>query len=217
MNLINSTDYSDQFLKKMLKWICRQLVESLPVNPKPDLFGQLHKVRFTNFYGTSRGRAWPHRIFIRIGSENKFPAAEWFYHKSKVEARPDRICGLIGTTAHELSHVLDYVQYRDMRRKYFENRAVWRGNDVVKKFLTDREALIEHWSRERKTVQKPVLSLQDQRFNKIQISLDRWQRKMKLAQTKIRKLKARAHYYELRQAALKTPISEGDSDGSHGR
>jgi len=204
MNLINSTDYSDQFLRKMLKWVCKQLVESLPGNLKPDLFGHLNQVQLTNFSGTSRGRAWPYRIFVRIGAENKFPADEWLYHNSKVEARPDRICGLIGTVAHELSHVLDYTNHKDTNRRYRENRAVWNSNDIVKKFLADREALLEYWSRERKTVQKPVLSLQDQRFSKIQTSLDRWQRKMKLAQTKIRKLKARARYYEVRQAALKS-------------
>lgn len=61
MELRNSTDFADHFLRRMVSWCCKQL--DLPAKA-------CQCAVFTNTRDAYRGRAWSHgRILVRIGSE----------------------------------------------------------------------------------------------------------------------------------------------------
>jgi hypothetical protein len=114
---------------------------------------------------------------------------------------------LVGVTAHELFHLL---QWHERTRKPFdrpEGHTVWAQNQLAEKFQANRETLMAEWSKESERADDIVpVSGWQRRATKATENLERWQRKFKLVQTKVRKLRARVHYYHRRQAALPGPI-----------
>jgi hypothetical protein len=84
---------------------------------------------------------------------------------------------------------------------------------AVEEFRKARVELLAAWSTPlAERAAKPQPTAVERRAAKVTSDLDRWQRKLKLAQTKIRKLKQRAKYYERRAAA--TPPRKESSDAS---
>lgn len=85
---------------------------------------------------------------------------------------------------------------------------VWAQNLCMEKFRLNSAELLEEWGRVPPNIieipNEPQVSvLQIKRAEKAQRDLERWLRKMKLAQTKVRKLRQRVNYYDKRQAAQK--------------
>ena len=181
MKIKNSTDWQTQFLRRMTAWCCREL--GMPGR-------YLREVVFrTKSYNYS-GHAYlqTRRITVSV-------------------ARGDLDC-LVKVTAHEVAH---HVTYIDQKESGLGGKGVkirWGGSErwtmrleseTFAKFNANRESLIAEWSVA--PVEKERPSAVDKRALKAQSNLERWQRKAKLAATKIRKLKARVRYYERRQAA----------------
>lgn len=189
MKIKNTTEFDARFLRRMIGWVCRAI--QLPV-------AAVRLVEITNCRLSSRGRAWPRRCLLRIGAADKFPREPFRYGGRMTPRCEDRIEGLIAIAAHELTHI---KQYRDDESGRLEPDAVCKEHFVLGEFRKQREKLLAEWSAfEPKPVkQKP--DIKEQRATKVFASLARWQRKLKLAQTKIRGLKRRARYYEKQQAA----------------
>src|SRR3990167_7912559 len=105
MKLVNSTDFDNRFLRRMVTWCCRQVGYKV---------GRVRSVQFRN--RTKRaysGRAHGDRcIVVSVGPAELFPTAP--------DSRPgivgmilaDRLEALVTVTAHELAHL---CQYRDGR------------------------------------------------------------------------------------------------------
>jgi hypothetical protein len=193
MRLKNSTDFADTFIRRMVSWICKRI----ELSPR-----SIKDIRVTTCKRAYRGRAfpWTRSVLLRIGPASSFPVNEFRYCGNLVNAIDDRIEGLVAITAHELWHI---VQAGKVHGRALEAGAVWAGNKAVIAFREQRETLLAQWSEvsTREPVQKP--SIQEQRAAKLSASLLRWQRKKKLAETKIKKLKKRLYYYERVQAAMK--------------
>lgn len=219
MKLRNSTDFSDHFLRRMVAWCCREV--GLPVaSVKRAAFGNRSK-------GAYSGHAWQSmRIHVSIGPASAYPTAGYLYPGRTSEAYrapslQDRIEGLVAVTAHELTHLRDYSDHRERqrarnellragnypqpivkRRRSGERHTMHEERRVIELFRTQRESLLAAWSEappERPA--KPQSSVQEKRAAKAQADLERWQRKLRLAQTKCRKLKQRVSYYEKSLAA----------------
>jgi hypothetical protein len=194
VKLQNSTDIPDHVLRRMTSWCCREL--GLPA-------AQLRRIRFTNMTrGASRGRAWSSgRLLVRIGKESAFPTQDWQYGGATVKGYATRMEGLVSVTAHEVFHL---VQWHDSARRPHARKemgCVWGGNLLMEKFRAQRGELMAEWCRPVAVAERPQVSVLDRRALKAQSDLDRWTRKLKLAQTKVRKLRQRVHYYDGRQAA----------------
>ena len=120
---------------------------------------------------------------------------------------------MLRVTAHECAHVMlalhgktAKVQQPIHRRKLIdggsERQTCWHEEQAMKAFAENRETLLAAWNEAPTVIERPVVSVQERRADKTEADLARWLRKLKLAQTKVRKLKIRARYYE-RAAACK--------------
>lgn len=198
MKLINTTDYSDVFLRRMVSWCCRQI--GLPV-------AKVRKVTFRNRKHGISGHCWSEAGDL-VCSVSR--AGTWFTGTQQVSQR-DRIAMLVDIVAHELAHRLLFVE-RSMTRKSrrygtvsrggSEQQANWFEKQVAKAFEADREALVAAWEKPRAVREaKPVLSVQDTRRERAEANMVRWQRKLKFAQNKVAKYRRQVRYYEKAIAA----------------
>jgi hypothetical protein len=180
MKLKNTTDYPDHFLRRMVAWCCKQLECPPSIIREAAFRNRSDRYTSGHAYWAGRGRF--------VVSSGKLAA--------------DRVKDLVGVTAHEIFHLL--ADSRGIRTRRHgkssgssERQTNWHQHKVEALFVDKRETILGAWYAEpaaRPAQPKP--SVQDQRAAKAQAALDRWQRKLKLAQTKVRKLKQRAAYYE---------------------
>ena len=72
---------------------------------------------------------------------------------------------------------------------------------ILRLFRAAKETLLAEWNTPPVDAYtaRPVMSIQDKRASKARAQLAAWQRKLKLATTKVHKLKARVQYYERQQ------------------
>lgn len=190
MKLTNTTDWPNHFLRRMAVWCCRQL--ELPVRcVRHAHFGK----RRHGWRGTAQYRS---SFSVRIG-ETKYPT----HSKYRPDAPMNDVLEcLVSITAHELAHLEHWRHARSAktRERYIDTTA----QAVLDTFRRDRESLLAEWSIEPAAKpDRPKASVAEKRAAKALADLERWQRKAKLAATKIRKLKARVRYYEKRQAATR--------------
>jgi hypothetical protein len=197
MKLRNSTDWPDHFLRRMASWVCREL--GYPVD-------RLKTAQFTKASCASRGRACESDILVRIGSASHFPQKSLVYKGQKTPDYADREEALVGTTAHEIAHLIQFWQFLSgaqvRRNKRLEPAAVATEHAIMATFRSQRESILAAWSAEpvqRQRKDKP--SLQEQRAAKVAAALNRWQRKLKLAKTKVKQYRRNARYYESAIAA----------------
>lgn len=197
MKLVNSTVFPDRFLRRLVSWCCGQI--ELGVR-------ELRLAEFTNCSGHYRGLASnSRRILCRVGPAENFPMEPDGREGMDNEVIADRIEALVAITAHELAHIGQFVSGRMSRlKKQRRTEPATRREEVrvLRSFRLQRESLLAQWSAPAKP--KPVLSIQDKRAAKALADLERWQRKLKLAQTKVRKAKRRAAYYEKVLAAKRS-------------
>lgn len=195
MKLRNSTSYQTWFLRRMVSWCCREL--ELPTS-------HVDAAQFTRCAGIFRGRAWWYgqtrgRILVRICDDqpNDFPYTGRRNSRSPEYTLADRTEAIVKVTAHELAHLTLRHRNRASKEQNTDGLAL----AVLASFRKDRARLLAAWSEAPQEREKVIIPLADKRAAKVRADLDRWQRKAKLAQTKIRKLKRRMAYYERRQAA----------------
>ena len=197
MELLNSTDYPNYFLRRLVSWVAKQV--DYPVR-------EIRKAEFRNSTEYLRsGRAWLHqkRILVRVGPENRFPGHP--YNRGGVPEWPlRRIHALIEVTAHELCH-LDQerrVPYRGGKRLHRREREPnMMGRDVMIAFLEKEDELMAQWMEPPKRAAKPKKSAVEKREEAARANLANWERKLKLAKTKVRKYKQKVKYYDNRNAA----------------
>lgn len=193
MKLRNSTDFSDAFLRRMVAWIRRQM--KLPA-------AKLRQAQFTRCRWVYRGRAFGGgAMLVRIGPAESYPYSGRRNKEGPQFTLTDRIEGLVKITAHEMAHHIAWHNGYKWREAEVDVEAL----RILKLFREQRIGLLEIW--DAKPAEKPAKpakpkpSVVERRAAKAEADLARWQRKMKLAATKVRKLKARVRYYEKRTQA----------------
>lgn len=206
----NSTEWGDAFIRRMLRWVMKELGCRST---------DLRQAQFTKCRWPCRGRAWwSGRILVRVGESHHFPTAAWSYKGNSVPAHHDAIEALVSTTAHEVAHIVQYgyarstTGIRALVGKRLEPVTCATEHAVTVAFREQRERLLAEWGDSGKVVattpadaatekQQRNEKLVERRAATVAKQLLNWQRKLKLAKTKIRKLKARNKYYEKKAAA----------------
>lgn len=187
LELINSTNFSDAYLRKAIRWICKHL--DMP-------YSQVWKVRVRNRRGSYSGHAYGnHTITVSIGRPS-FPIKQIWRGISTV--LNDRTEMLISILTHELCHLRQHAQ-RDFEQQ--EVGAEGEAALILDDFRKDREALENAWNTTSKKTAKPKLSLVDTREAHAKELLAKWERKLKFAKTKIWKYRTKVRYYERKRAA----------------
>lgn len=204
MRVINSTDWTDEFLKQMLRWVCFEL--EMPVRA-------LKIAKFRNSRSAWGGvaRAWKSQITVCVGKARLFPIEFGSAHYCPGEVFSDRVECLIAVTAHEAYHVAasnvkEHQQRTRRGRESFSSseRATCAAElRVLKSFRNQRETLLAKWSI---PVETPILRISPQAEKSMKATrlLQRWERKMKFAANKVRKYRRQVAYYEkaLAKAAI---------------
>lgn len=233
MKLKNSTDFSDAFLRRMVSWCCRELElpvsyirEAQFRNRQSSYSGHAwpYERRICVSVGTHR------RIERQVDHaerpthttrfcEVREPGKPVIYREFVPDPLPleKRIDFLVRVTAHECAHLMLSRFGRSMpkdaqkphgRRKLVhggsEQQTEWHEKKLMALFEANRDALLAAWNEPVAERAKTTIPISEKRQAKVLSDLERWNRKLKLAQTKIRKLKKRAAYYE-RKAACKQP------------
>lgn len=179
MKLRNTTDWSDTFLRRMTAWCCRQI--GMPVR-------RVGRIQFRRKRVGYSGHCW--------------------WRSRRIVCSCNNVSDLVAVTTHELFHQHAHdagIATRRSGEGSSEPQTRWHEERAREAFHADEARLLAEWNAEPKRPAKPKPSVTEARAAKAVAALERWQRKLKLAQTKIRKLKARVRYYERRQAAGGTP------------
>lgn len=195
MTITNSTDWPLWFLRRMTSWCCKQL----------DMPGRDIKTAvFRNSRAAWGGcaRYWRGAITVCVGHAGHFPTEGYRHANGHQNKIGDRVECLVWVTAHEAAHV---AQKHTRTRQQgggggSEMATEWFAAPVLAKFRESKESLLAEWSAPPvAALRAPCKSLPERRAAKAQSDLARWTRRLKIAQTKVKKLRARVHYYE-RQA-----------------
>lgn len=204
MKLRNSTDYPNHFLRRMIGWCCRQIGLSQK---------HLRRVDVTNCTGTHRGRAWWYEVLLRIGPASSFPSMPNRYGGFDYPSYGDRTEALIAIAGHELAHI-EQNHRGQGRRRDRERLCGIESMRCLNAFRADRERLMAEWGRKSErsaALSVPKPSLIEQRAAKAAADLARWQRKLKLAQTKVRQYKQRVAYYAKKGPKPRPASADGPS------
>lgn len=214
MELKNTTDFEDWFIRRMISWVCKS--EYIDWSVK-----KINKVIVRNRNrGRYSGRAWPwaRRIVLSIGTARVFSPYIRDEHGHPIrdeeaikKGRPlherfkvgepdldERIKLLVELTAHEVGHLTQIVKPR-RRGKYSEREVDWKADRVVEDFLEKREELIAAWGVPPVYATKPKKvqpTAQEQRYARTLKNLANWEKKSKLAATKLKKYRKQIRYYE---------------------
>lgn len=194
MKLKNTSDYPGPFLRRLIGWVRRQV--KLPA-------ARLRRVTIKGDRGCCSGVAEPWACTVRIGPAERFPSPPWRYHGAVVPGYADRLEALVATLAHELRHVVQFAEGRGRTSLTLrEGECCAWERDVLAAFRAGRAALEAKWSaaspKPAECARKPRPSAVDLRATRASAGLVRWQKKLKLAQTMLRKYKRRVAYYSRR-------------------
>jgi hypothetical protein len=193
MKLKNSTDWPDHFLRRMAAWCCRQ--SGLPVR-------KLRRAEFRNRLARAySGHAdWSGRIVCSIGPAERFPLREDHRDGMSNEVMADRTEALVAITAHEVEHICQYREGRDSKlteRRRSEPATRAHEVRVLRLFRANREALLAEWSAEPAAKPaKPRPTRQQINEANTRKLLAAWERKLKLAKTKVSTYRRKARYYD---------------------
>ena len=194
MKIVNTTDFSDLFLRRLVSWCCRQI--ELPVN-------YMARATFRNKADGYSGRGGGLSIIVSIGRTG-FPYGPDTRDGMDNETYADRLECLVAITAHELEHCRQGNEGRmhtlRMRRRLEPmTRAV--EVRVLRAFRADREALLAAWNLAPPVrPRKPKPTAEERNEAKAREALARWERKLKLAKTKVTGYRRKVSRYD-RQAA----------------
>ena len=192
MKIKNSTAWSDEFLRRMTAWCCREL--EIPVRLIKT--GVFRNSRST-WGGLARG--WRRQISVCVSPRDSDFPASCSTHRDD-EKFVDRIECLVAVTAHEAYHIAadrhpDHQQKTRRRDDYGSSERITCNMQfkALNAFRANRKALLAEWNVPVK--EAPKVSPQVQRAKEAEDRLAAWQKKAKLAATKIRKYRARVTYY----------------------
>lgn len=187
---IHSTlpEFPDHVYRRVVSWCCREI--GLPV-------GKLSRATLAK-------------------SRNKYGGlAQYYYRDGTIGVRvtPSRLYDpllcLVRVTAHEVAHVHLYVS----RSTNNERSAEWFSWQVAVAFQADREQLTAEWFipvRER--AKQPIVSMVQKRADKATAMLAKWERKAKLAKTKVQQYRRKVNYYAktaAKRSWRKAPLNLG--------
>lgn len=192
--------YSDRFIKKLIQFCCKTL--GMPANwiTRVDFRGRTD--------GYVCGRAWwGGRILIRFDKTNNGPH-HWTRRVVDVQC-PDLISTIVFVAAHECQHVMNYndgSHNKLTKARDLEPHCDRRGKFVMLKFLEKREALLKEWTGEPTILQETVVVEEvkpepSPKLLKAQADLARWQKKLKLAKTKVKKYERKLKYHQKKAKA----------------
>lgn len=194
MKVTNSTSWSDRYLRRMVSWCCKQLGAPTSI---------VRHAVFRNSRTTLGGaaRQWCSQITVCVGRAHHFPC-DVGYGRGVYQ---DPTECLVAVTAHELFHL-------EAGRKGSPNYQSTRGGGTARQraghsseavtcreearvrdlFRADRVALEAQWDEplvvaNRSAAKDPQVVKQE----KLEAQLANWERKLKYAETKVRKLRRR--------------------------
>lgn len=194
MKIRNSTNYPDYMLRRMVGWCCQQI--GMPVN-------SIALAVFRNSRSSWGGcaRSWRKQISVCVHpSERIWPQSCSTHEPGEVFG--SRVECLVAVTAHEAYHIAanlvdthkQRTRGKGLRYQSSERTTCKEEMRVLRLFRENCVVLLTEWLQPPMTDGEKVIT--DKRADKAKADLLRWQRKFKLAQTKVRKLKARVAYYE---------------------
>lgn len=197
MRLKNTTNFPDCMLRRMVSWCCKEL--GLPVRRVMSAeFRQRRVQRFS-------GLAYRRRIIVSVAPDSFFPWTDngispGLIRSGIVRTLADRTECLVNITAHELRHLVAYVDVERTRRRTTpgsSERYTERDAQVVlNAFRANREALLTEWNVTPIREAKPKPTRQQQNEAKAREALARWERKAKLAKTKVAAYRKLVRYYD---------------------
>lgn len=196
MKLKNTTKHPAHFLRRMVAWCAKEI--GLPLR-------EVRSVEFGNrSRGAFNGRAWyrQRRIRVVIGPATAFPVKPFLYPGRTSEAflspeYTDQLDALVGVTAHELAHLFQYHGRSGSAARRGERVTRHHERRLTELFRANRDGLLAEWNESPpQRTEKPKTTGQDRRAAKAEAMLSAWQRKAKLAATKIKKYKRQVAYYE---------------------
>jgi hypothetical protein len=180
----------------MISWICRQLDCRVR---------DISEINFRNKGWGYSGHCWiaTGRIVVSTGTK-PYPCGGWTQTKATTLVW-DLEEALVMVTAHEIAHRWLYkhgVRGPRGSRGGGENNAEWHAQQLLDAFRANRDELLSRWQTPpQRTPVKPKPTLQKKRAVAAQAMLAKWQRKLKLAQTKVKQYRKKTRYYESATAA----------------
>lgn len=202
MKLKNTTDFPDYFLRRMVSWCCKQLDYSSRNISEAQFRNRSDSCASGCAYGSQR-------FVVSIGNITWINDGTGDGSRTKRARRTiyERANDLVRVTAHEIFHLKAHregINSRNYGRSSgsSERQTCWHEQKILEAFKTNRESLMDKWLKPPVArTQRPRKTLQEQRAEKANNSLIRWQRKLKLAQTKVKQYKQKVRYYEKAIAA----------------
>lgn len=203
MKLQNTLPFHDQFLRRMVSWVAKQI--DLPVRTlKEARFGFVKQgcVYSGRFYSRSN------RISIRVDTPNIYP----YSGKKRGPAGDlpytlqDQVDALVYVTAHEAWHAKQHKEELKRTRDALEPYARKASIEVLVQFQAQKYRLLKEWCDglpQGMRKPKPQNPDRNQKFLKElkrnEQHLKRWESKLKLATTKVQ-------YYRNRLKAIHRKI-----------
>lgn len=215
MKLRNTTEWPDYMLRRMVSWACEQ-VELPLAKVKQARFGR-------RSHGAYRGQGgYGYGILVRIGPASEYPVEPHHYPGRTSDAymsprMVDQIDGLVAVTAHELTHVREQLAHREIRQQRMykglprakrawnsERPTMFEERRVLLLFQANREALLAEWNEAPPApARKPKATRAERNEKNARTKLAEWERKLKLAKTKVSQYKVKVRRYD-RIAANRT-------------
>lgn len=201
MKITSTLEFSVPYLRRLVNWACQEI--GMPCHyPRIAAFARSRAAWGGRAYGHAR------KVGVRVGDEDgRWPKKTMKHYDGFQLTFSDRIEILVWLTLHELAH-LDQCRRRTQTRRGGNLGGSERMTEAIaarclKAFRANREALLKHWAEapEPASKEKPKEAVIEKRAAKAQADLARWQRKLKLAQSKVGRYKKRVHYYEKKTAA----------------
>jgi len=190
----------------MISWVTRQY--KMPLK-------WLRQAKFNNrsYYYSGRACLGSRSILVKVDATNaRFPVRVKYPKRKKAPEYTfeDWVEALVAVTAHEICHIDEYVQNR--KRPLSETRTEHYTLRLLLKFRADRENLLAAWgfvdpSKKPVVVEAPVVIervaanspdfMQKRAEHAASMKL-RWEKKLKLAKTKVKKWQAVVKRYQKR-------------------
>lgn len=217
MNQLTVLDEHPAYGRKTLERACRWIAREIGMTPETlrrlTVRVALRRCRGRRYNGGDTWGGWyyPDRrmVVATFGDGITYPSKVGHnLHEEERVVHDEWEC-VVHLLAHELEHARAYAVCKtdaDLRRLNHEPRVravAWR---VALRFRSDRDSLVPQWAAEpkrRPRPEKPVVSAVDRRAARAAELLAQWERRMKLARTKVAKYRRRVTYYKRRAATSK--------------
>lgn len=222
LTINNTSRYHDSEVRRLVRFAYDSIDREHPL-------GKV-SVRVTNTRQAFRGRAiygaWGSRILVRIGAPGKFPVTGQYRKRAAAYTFSDHREAIISISAHEFAHIEQHQ--RRLRKdevgcegvaavvlEEFRRQRQEIDREIVEAVETEKARAVRH--QEAKAQRKTQLRSSDHKLQLAKRDELRWSRKLKLTQTKLRKVRSRVRRLERAVAALEpAPIRDGLSNGENG-